>query len=71
MVDSTFARDPDGDLEVANDLQIAFEDLFKSSGVDMTWHGHHHSYQRSCALYKGACLPPNAGQSLSSLHPAL
>ncbi len=27
--------------------------------VDMTWHGHHHSYQRTCPVYKEQCLPFN------------
>lgn len=62
VVDSTFVRQPDGDQEVAADLQAAFEDLFKSAGVDMTWHGHHHSYQRTCPLYKGECVAQNSGQ---------
>lgn len=24
--------------------------------VDLTWHGHHHSYQRTCPVYKGECV---------------
>ncbi|PNH05756.1 putative inactive purple acid phosphatase 27 [Tetrabaena socialis] len=27
--------------------------------VDLTLHGHHHSYQRSCPLYREACQPPH------------
>lgn len=26
----------------------------------MTWHGHHHSYQRTCPVYKERCLPFNS-----------
>lgn len=37
--------------------------------VDMTWHGHHHSYQRTCALYKGECVPPNRdGSQAAPVH---
>ena len=25
----------------------------------MTWHGHHHSYQRTCPVYQERCLPYN------------
>lgn len=28
--------------------------------VDMTWHGHHHSYQRSCPMFREHCIPFNA-----------
>ena len=62
MVDSTFDIGNASDTAVAADLQEAFEDVFYESGVDMTWHGHHHSYQRSCPLYKGQCQPGNAGR---------
>ena len=24
--------------------------------VDATWHGHHHSYQRTCPAFRGRCL---------------
>ena len=46
--------------------QDAFEEEFVRYGVDMTWHGHHHTYQRSCPLYKGRCVPPNPGANPSS-----
>ena len=37
--------------------------------VDMTWHGHHHSYQRSCPVYKERCLPFNAdGTAAGPVH---
>lgn len=61
LVDSTYDKKPNGDLEVSRDLQAAFEELFKQHAVDMTWHGHHHSYQRSCAVFKNECVEPNAG----------
>ena len=61
FVDSTFGAGNASDTAVSADLQDAFETLFFEHGVDMTWHGHHHSYQRSCALYNGTCYPPNTG----------
>lgn len=37
--------------------------------VDMTWHGHHHSYQRTCPVYKEECLPDNAdGTAAGPVH---
>ena len=34
--------------------------------VDLTLHGHHHSYQRSCPFYKGQCQPDNEDGSASA-----
>ena len=35
----------------------------------MTWHGHHHSYQRTCPVYKEECLPDNAdGTAAGPVH---
>lgn len=62
VVDSTFDIGNASDTAVSADLQEAFEEVFYENGVDMTWHGHHHSYQRSCPLYRGQCLPSNAGR---------
>lgn len=28
--------------------------------VDATWHGHHHSYQRTCPLFHGRCRAAEA-----------
>ena len=28
--------------------------------VDATWHGHHHSYQRTCPLFRGRCQAAEA-----------
>ena len=67
-MDSEYAKEPDGDTAVARDLQEAFEDAFLEAAVDLTWHGHHHSYQRTCPLYKGECREPNTGR-LTSLAP--
>eukprot|EP00877_Chromochloris_zofingiensis_P010708 jgi/Chrzof1/5891/Cz16g19170.t1 len=47
---------PDSDQVVAQQLRAALEDIFLQYKVDMTWHGHHHSYQRSCPIYKSNCV---------------
>ena len=80
-VDSTEADEPNGDLFVAAALREAFEELYKEYAVDLTLHGHHHDYQRTCPIYKGECVGyhddgtakgtvhlviGNAGASLSS-----
>lgn len=55
-IDSSFtAARPDGDQFLARQLRAALEPLFLEHGVDVTWHGHHHSYQRTCALRRGRC----------------
>ncbi|RMZ57116.1 hypothetical protein APUTEX25_002348 [Auxenochlorella protothecoides] len=56
-IDSTFdAVRPDGDQYLAAELRRALEPLLLRHGVDATWHGHHHSYQRTCPLAGGRCL---------------
>ena len=54
-IDSTSVGKPDSDQTVAEDLRTAFEDLFLQHAVDLTLHGHHHSYQRSCPVFEGSC----------------
>lgn len=46
----------DEDLVVAAALRAALEDIFLKYQVDVTWHGHHHSYQRTCKLAHGKCV---------------
>jgi len=37
--------------------------------VDLTWHGHHHSYQRTCPVYRKACRGYNAdGTAQAPVH---
>lgn len=68
-VDSTFDRFPDGDLTVARDLQSALEEMLLRYRVDLTWHGHHHSYQRTCPLFRHQCMPPHAdGSQAAPVH---
>ncbi|GIL96226.1 hypothetical protein Vretimale_2087 [Volvox reticuliferus] len=68
-VASTNANWPDGDQPVSQLLRDAFEDLFMAHSVDMTLQGHHHSYQRTCPLYRGACQKNNDdGTATAPLH---
>lgn len=68
-IDSTNNLEPDGDQPVARALRDALEDAFFEYQVDMTWHGHHHSYQRTCPVYKERCLPFNAdGTAAGPVH---
>lgn len=68
-VDSTYKGAPDSDQVVAADLRASLEELFAAHGVDLTLHGHHHSYQRSCPVLQGKCIPPDAGGSPPSAVP--
>lgn len=54
-IDSTNLKPPDGDQPVAEDLRAALEDLLMEHHVDVTLQGHHHSFQRTCPVYKGEC----------------
>ena len=38
-------------------LAGGLEDIFLQYGVDLTLTGHHHSYQRTCHVYAGSCVP--------------
>ncbi|KAG2446949.1 hypothetical protein HYH02_008103 [Chlamydomonas schloesseri] len=68
-VASTNANWPDGDQPVAQSLRDTYEDLYKQYKVDLTLQGHHHTYQRTCALYRGACQPPAAdGSQTAPVH---
>lgn len=44
-----------GDQAVARELRRAFEGLLRKYGVDLTLHGHHHSYQRTCPIFENEC----------------
>ncbi|KAL4439452.1 hypothetical protein ABPG77_008781 [Micractinium sp. CCAP 211/92] len=56
-IDSTFyGLVPDGDQVVAKQLRDSLEELLYRYQVDATWHGHHHSYQRTCEVFRGRCL---------------
>ncbi|EFJ46276.1 hypothetical protein VOLCADRAFT_105635 [Volvox carteri f. nagariensis] len=71
-VASTNANWPDGDQPVSELLRDALEDLFLEHAVDMTLQGHHHSYQRTCPLYRGVCQPSNDdGTAAAPVHVVL
>lgn len=55
-VDSLYEKPPDGDQDVARALRASLEPLFVQHRVDMTWHGHHHSYQRTCPVVNMTCV---------------
>ena len=55
-IDSSNVMEPDGDQPVAQELREAFEELLRDFRVDLTLHGHHHSYQRTCAAFRGECV---------------
>ena len=55
-IDSVNNVNPDGDQEVARALRTSLEALLYEHGVDVTWHGHHHSYQRTCPVFEGKCV---------------
>ena len=46
------------DQAVATYLRQSLEPLFLQYKVDVTLHGHHHSYQRTCPVANGTCAPP-------------
>ena len=54
-IDSIDDSKPGGDQFVAQQMRDALEDLYMQYGVDLTLHGHHHSYQRTCPVYQGSC----------------
>eukprot|EP00002_Diphylleia_rotans_P000513 TRINITY_DN1026_c0_g1_i1.p1 TRINITY_DN1026_c0_g1~~TRINITY_DN1026_c0_g1_i1.p1 ORF type:complete len:583 (-),score=112.84 TRINITY_DN1026_c0_g1_i1:288-2036(-) len=45
------------DFRVAENMQIALEDLFVNHGVDLLLYGHYHSYERTCRVYRNKCDP--------------
>ena len=55
-VDSTWNAPPDGDNYVANLLRTAYEDALKTFKIDLAIFGHHHTYQRTCAVYQSKCV---------------
>jgi hypothetical protein len=58
----------DGDQTVSAALRAALEPLFLRHGVDATWSGHHHSYQRTCHVAAGACVAAAAGVQRAPVH---
>ena len=50
-----------------DDLRFAFRYLFYQYRVDMTWVGHHHSYQRTCAVDLAKGCDDKSGLGLVNL----
>lgn len=71
-VSSTNSAIPDGDQTIAEQLQETFEELLYVTEVDLVVAGHHHSYQRTCPVLKGACASQRAnttnGSYLAPVH---
>lgn len=55
-VASTNSWAPDGDQPAGEEARASLEALLMEHRVDLTIHGHHHSYQRSCPALRGACV---------------
>jgi hypothetical protein len=54
-IDSTNWSEDGGDQTVALELRDNIEHLFLKYKVDLALWGHHHSYQRTCPVYKEKC----------------
>ncbi|CAD7699099.1 unnamed protein product [Ostreobium quekettii] len=68
-VSSTDDGPPDGHQYVSRLLRAALEDLLIEHKVDVTFWGHHHSYQRTCPMYNGSCVGfDDMGQALGPVH---
>eukprot|EP00698_Gefionella_okellyi_P016921 TRINITY_DN4890_c0_g1_i1.p1 TRINITY_DN4890_c0_g1~~TRINITY_DN4890_c0_g1_i1.p1 ORF type:complete len:597 (+),score=70.63 TRINITY_DN4890_c0_g1_i1:184-1791(+) len=62
-ISSTYDQGYDSDQIVAQLLRDQLEPLLFQYKVDVALWGHHHSYQRTCGVYRSACMPPNADGS--------
>ena len=52
LIDSYFLEDG----SMASQFREALEPLWRRYAVDLTFTGHHHSYQRSCPVLNGSCV---------------
>lgn len=60
---------PDGDQVVAQGLRSALEPLLMRFKVDLTLHGHHHTYQRTCPVVNETCVGlGSGGHALGPVH---
>ncbi|GMH45633.1 hypothetical protein BSKO_13590 [Bryopsis sp. KO-2023] len=59
-----------GYYTVSIELQQHMEPLLMKHKVDMMWGGHHHSYHRTCPVYKQKCVgvTENSGTALAPVH---
>jgi hypothetical protein len=56
VIDSPNDEPVAGDTSVGRRMVDALEPLWRRCAVDLTITGHHHSYQRTCALLAGECV---------------
>lgn len=54
-IDSTNTEGPSGDQPVARLLRESLEELLLKYSVNLALWGHHHSYQRTCPVFKERC----------------
>jgi hypothetical protein len=60
-IDSTNNSPGGGDLTTAAALRESLEPLMNNYKVDAAFWGHHHSYQRSCPVFKMQCYDQSEG----------
>eukprot|EP00244_Chara_vulgaris_P002338 TRINITY_DN1408_c0_g1_i6.p1 TRINITY_DN1408_c0_g1~~TRINITY_DN1408_c0_g1_i6.p1 ORF type:complete len:617 (+),score=86.88 TRINITY_DN1408_c0_g1_i6:193-1851(+) len=65
-VDSTDDRPVQGDNPVAEQMKHGLEQLLMTYRVDLAMWGHHHTYERTCAVYRNKCVPPNSDGSFNA-----
>ena len=64
VIDSPNHEPVTGDTTVGGRMVAALEPLWRRYDVDVTVVGHHHSYQRTCAMLAGSCVAPCADGSV-------
>ncbi|EKX48804.1 hypothetical protein GUITHDRAFT_93561 [Guillardia theta CCMP2712] len=57
-ISSTNWDEPDGDHVLGDRMIEEWEEIFMEFQVNVVLTAHHHSYQRSCPVYKGKCVRP-------------
>ncbi|KAL4852697.1 putative dolichyl pyrophosphate Man9GlcNAc2 alpha-1 [Chlorella vulgaris] len=62
------AYGPEAKQSTAKQLQMALEDLLAKHGVDLCLAGHHHSYQRTCPVYKNTCQDQSSSGRRGIVH---
>jgi hypothetical protein len=45
---------------VAVEMRAVFEEMLFANKVDLIFGAHHHSYQRTCPVYRNKCMQPDA-----------
>jgi len=58
-ISSTDQSLPDGDQPIAGWMRTSLEPLFVKYSVDISFYGHHHSYQRTCPVINLTCVAPS------------